>query len=95
MADDPHLLDEEEAELEQALRVPGYSPAGQQPSAVVDQDFVRPAGQAVDQDFAPGGQSNWDLNSAELEDHSIINYFQNISTRQLHQRSKYYFKRFS
>ena len=79
--------------MEQALRVPGDSPAGQQPSAVVDQDFVPPAGQAVDKDFAPGGQSNWDLNSAEFEDPIIIYYFQKISTRQLHRPSKYYFKK--
>ena len=56
--------------FEQALRVPGDSPAGQQPSAVVDEDFVTPALQVVDQDFAPSEQSNMDLNSAEFEEHS-------------------------
>ena len=39
--DDPHVLDENEAELEQALRVPGDSQAGQQLSAVVDQNCYR------------------------------------------------------
>ena len=92
-AEDPNILDAEEAELKRALRVPGDSPAGLQPSAVVDQDFVPPAEQAVDQYFAPEGQSNWDLNSAEFEDTSTINYFEKISTRQLHTRSKYYYKK--
>ena len=79
--------------MEQALRVPGDSPAGQQPSAVVDQEFVPPAGEAVDQDFAPGGQSNWDLNSEEFKDPNTIYYFQKISTRQFHKLSKYYYKK--
>ena len=91
-ADDPNLLYEEEADLEQALRVPGDSPAGQQPLAVVDQDFVPPSDQAVDQDFAPGGQSNWYLNSAEFENPSTIYYFQQISIRQLYKLSRYYYK---
>ena len=52
-----------------------------------------PAGQAVDQDFATGGQVNWDLNSAEFEDPSIIYYFQRISTRQLQKLSRYYYKK--
>ena len=56
-AHDPNLLDEDEAELEQAFRVPGDSPAGQQPSAVLDQVFLPTAGHVVDQDFAPGGQN--------------------------------------
>ena len=54
VADDPKLQDYEEDWLEQALRVPGDSPAGQQPSTVADQDFAPTAGNAVDQDFAPG-----------------------------------------
>ena len=79
--------------MEQTLRLPGDSPAGQQPSAIVDQELVHPAGQAVGQDFAPCGQSNWDLNPAEFEDPSTIYYFQNISTRQLHKLSSYYYKK--
>ena len=43
-ADDHNLLDEEVAELEQALRVHGDSRAGQQPSAVIYQDFAPTAG---------------------------------------------------
>ena len=60
----------------------------------VDQDVAPSAGNAVDQDFAPTGQRNWDLNSAEFEDQSTIYYFQKLSTRQLHKRSKYYYKTF-
>ena len=59
-------------ELEQALWEPEYIQAWQLSSAVVDLDFVPPTEQAVDQDFEPGWQSNWDLNSTKFQDPSII-----------------------
>ena len=74
-ADNPNLLEEEAAGLEQALSVPGDSPTKLQPEAVIDQDFGPPADQAFEQNFAPGVQCNWDLNTAQFEDPSIIYYF--------------------